>query len=201
MSFVSCCDDDHQFTHFVGISHACYFLLFIFTSRNTIWYHLALKAKDQLRQRMAWALYQIVPISAPSGFVAYTEEWLVYYDVFVRHAFGSYRNVLKEVSYQDLMAEWLSFISNRSIQSQVDEGSELHFPDENYACEIMQLFSIGVVQLNMDGTPKLDEDGHSPLSFSELRWHASSNKQHSDSPKQKPLIMAIVSEQLQMFAG
>ena len=75
----------------------------VIVQRYTVWYHLALNAKDQLRQRMAFALYQIVPIGAPDGHDPNTEERLIYYDVFVRNAFGNYRNVLKEVSFVDLM--------------------------------------------------------------------------------------------------
>ena len=91
---------------------------------------------------MAWALYQIVPIGAPGGFDPRTEQWMAYYDVYVRNAFGNYRDVLKEVSYTSLMAHWLSFLDNASIQHAIDGGDEI-YPDENYAREVMQLFSIG----------------------------------------------------------
>jgi len=127
--------------------------------KYNIWYYLALNAKDQLRQRMAWALYQIVPIGAKGGFVPLTEPWTIYYDVFVRNAFGNYRNILKEVSFNEMMSNWLSFLGNSGVQYSLDNEDQLHYPDENYAREIMQLFSIGVMQLNMDGTKKLDEDG------------------------------------------
>lgn len=48
---------------------------------------------------MAWILYQILPVATPGGHNGETEIWALYYDVFVRHAFGNYRNVLKEVSH------------------------------------------------------------------------------------------------------
>ena len=115
----------------------------VFTEQKyNAWFHIALRAKDQLRQRVAWALYQIVPIGAPGGFDPRTEQWMAYYDVYVRNAFGNYRDVLKEVSYTSLMAHWLSFLDNASIQHAIDGGDEI-YPDENYAREVMQLFSIG----------------------------------------------------------
>ena len=70
-----------------------------------IWLALALSAEDQLRQRVAWALSQILVIS-PGGIGALitleTESWIVFYDIFVRHAFGNYRDILKEVSYSPM---------------------------------------------------------------------------------------------------
>ena len=52
---------------------------------------------------MAWALYQIVPVGTTGGFVPYTEVYLGYYDIFVRNAFGNYRDVLKEISWNNIM--------------------------------------------------------------------------------------------------
>jgi hypothetical protein len=80
---------------------------------------------------------------------------LAYYDVFVHHAFGNYRDVMREMSYNGLMAESLSFLKSRSL-ARGFIGGKLIFPDENYARELMQLFTIGIAQLNMDGTPKLN---------------------------------------------
>jgi uncharacterized protein (DUF1800 family) len=65
---------------------------------------------------------------------------------FVRHAFGSYRDVLREVSYSPMMASYLTSLKNKAIAF----GS---YPDENYAREVMQLFSVGLHRLNPDGTP------------------------------------------------
>ena len=72
----------------------------VFTEQKySVWMHIALRSKDQLRQRVAWALYQILPIGAPGGFDARTETWTAYYDIYVKHAFGNYWNVLKELSF------------------------------------------------------------------------------------------------------
>ncbi len=88
--------------------------------KSTIWANHALYADDQLRQRVAWALYQIIPIGMPQTFVSFTESYVKYYDVFVKHAFGSYRDVLKEIAYTDVMGEWLDYYNNMSLQYNID---------------------------------------------------------------------------------
>lgn len=74
--------------------------------RRSIWMHIALKAADQLRQRVAFALSQIVVIS-PNSIESddLTESFLIFYDIFVRHAFGNYFDILKEVTFSPLMGE------------------------------------------------------------------------------------------------
>ena len=67
--------------------------------RKYVWLAIALYGKDQLRQRVAWALSQILVVS---GGDTLTEPWVAYYDIFVRHAFGSYRDILKEVSFSPM---------------------------------------------------------------------------------------------------
>lgn len=80
--------------------------------RRSIWADIALKAPDQLRQRMAHALSQILVVSPDSiSDDDYTESFLSYYDIFVRHAFGNYMDILKEVTYHPLMAEMLTYIN------------------------------------------------------------------------------------------
>ncbi len=116
---------------------------------------LALHAPDQLRQRVAWALSQIVVVGEVSDRLKSNsiEVWTTFYDTFVRHAFGSYRDVLREVSYSPVMAYYLTFLENQAY------ASSNTVPDENYAREIMQLFSIGLWVLNEDGTHTLDAAG------------------------------------------
>jgi len=65
--------------------------------KSVVWTEIALNGQDQLRQRMAWALAQIVT-TVPGNIDAYdrTESYLHYYDIFVRHAFGNYRDILAE---------------------------------------------------------------------------------------------------------
>jgi len=107
----------------------------------------AVTGEDQLRQRMAYALSQIVVISdqgdALSGETLMVAEWN---DLLLRNAFGSYRTLLVEATRSPMMGRWLTSIRNRKLEGTVA-------PDENYAREIMQLFSIGLYDRQMDGTP------------------------------------------------
>ena len=76
-----------------------------------------------------------------------------YYDIFVRHAFGNLRDTLKEVSYSPLMGDYLTFRRNKALAA---AGT---FPDENYARELMQLFTIGLWKLKSDGSMEVDDKG------------------------------------------
>lgn len=67
------------------------------------------------------------------------ESYLHYYDIFVRNAFGNYRDILKEVSYSPMMAEMLSFLESRSAAYVLRKEGRVSRPDENYAREIMQV--------------------------------------------------------------
>jgi len=75
-------------------------------------------------------------------------------DVLQEGAFGNFRDVLEEVTYHPFMARWLTYLN--SEKADPITGS---MPDENYAREIMQLFTIGLVELNIDGSQRLDENG------------------------------------------
>ncbi|MFK8114604.1 MAG: DUF1800 family protein [Rubripirellula sp.] len=119
------------------------------------WWHQALTAPDQLRQRTAWALIQILVTSEDGagfndralGNVSGKPRWLgptAYYDLMVNGAFGNYRDLLEEVTYHPIMGVYLSHMRNR-------KSNGVRFPDENYAREIMQLFSIGLYELRQDG--------------------------------------------------
>lgn len=130
--------------------------------RRSIWLDAALNAPDQLRQRMAFALSQILVVS-PGSITDddRSESFLTFYDIFVRHAFGNYFDILKEVTYHPLMAEMLTYLNGESTGYAWGVWDAVFLkPDENYAREIMQLFSIGLDKLNMDGTPVLDDNGN-----------------------------------------
>ncbi len=119
------------------------------------WWQIALQGNDQLRQRMAFALSQILVISdIPDNIEDNQEAVSRYYDVLVRHALGNYRDLLEEVTLHPLMGLYLSHLQN--AKANPTTGS---VPDENYAREIMQLFTIGLVELHPDGTLKLDDNG------------------------------------------
>lgn len=88
------------------------------SQRQTVWTLHALFSEDQLRQRMAWALSQILVIS-PNLLTdsRATEPFLVYYDIFVRNGLGNYKDVLKEVSFSVKMGEYLTYKYNKAIAS------------------------------------------------------------------------------------
>ena len=107
----------------------------------------ALYGEDQqLRRRVSWALHQMWVVSGretvqPSGLLPYIQ-------ILDKHAFGSYRELMREMTLNPAMGNYLDMaISTRQS------------PNENYAREILQLFSIGLFMLNQDGTLQLDGDG------------------------------------------
>ncbi|MEC7609592.1 MAG: DUF1800 family protein, partial [Verrucomicrobiota bacterium] len=125
-------------------------------TRQMIWYKAAIDAPDQLRQRVAWALSQyFVVAELGNNQPQAVERWLNYYDIFTRHAFGNFRDILDEVTWSPHMGYYLSHIENRKANP-----SQGTFPDENYAREVMQLFTIGLWELNEDGTRELDVNGN-----------------------------------------
>ncbi len=125
------------------------------TLKITVWWDLALLGEDQLRQRMAWALSQIF-VMGESGSLAnqYPIQWVNWYDILVRNSFGNFRDLLGEVTYSPKMGDYLTYFNNRKATA---DGKQL--PDENYAREVMQLFTIGLWMLNNDGTLQLDDQG------------------------------------------
>lgn len=122
--------------------------------RSDVWWEVALWGDDQLRQRIAFALSQMLVISNVSD-VLYNDTRGIanYQDILAKHAFGNYRDLLKEVTLNPMMGEYLSMVRNEKADAQRNIR-----PDENYARELMQLFSIGLVQLNLDGSVVLDEN-------------------------------------------
>ncbi len=119
-----------------------------------VWWRQAIKAEDQLRQRVAFALSQILVVSAQDGLAQQQMGLANYYDLLLRHAFGNYRELLWDISRNPVMGEYLSMKGNQ--KSDPENNIE---PDENFARELLQLFSIGQVLLNNDATPKLDDQG------------------------------------------
>ena len=116
----------------------------------------AISADDQLRQRMAFALSQILVVSDFGENLLFDLPMSIgyYQDILTAHAFGNYRELLEAVTYSPAMGFYLTYMGSEKGDS--DTG---RMPDENYAREILQLFTIGLVKLNMDGTPVLDDQG------------------------------------------
>ena len=136
------------------------------SQRSSLFHMTVLQNSDQLRQRMAWALSQIFPIGPNSvGDSQTNEDWLNYYDIFVRNAFGNYFDVLKQVAFSPMMGEMLSYRGSRSTELYKSWYNITVNPDENFAREIMQLMTIGLVKLNMDGTPVLDINGNAVQTY------------------------------------
>lgn len=128
-------------------------------NRQSAWFKNALTAPDQLRQRMAYALSQILVISDISlGEDSHTEPVANYYDILGNGAFGNFRTLLEQVTLNPMMGLYLSSLRNAKATFD-NTGSALTTPDENYAREVMQLFSIGLQMLNPDGTLALGTDG------------------------------------------
>lgn len=116
---------------------------------RTFWKHAA-TAPDQLRQRMAFALSEIFVISFEGMLDVKIRGVASYWDMLGRNAFGDFRTLLEEVSRHPMMGIYLSHLKN-----QKEDPAKGRVPDENFAREVMQLFSIGLYELNIDGTLKL----------------------------------------------
>ncbi|MBA3896764.1 MAG: DUF1800 domain-containing protein [Sphingomonadaceae bacterium] len=115
----------------------------------TVWRQL-ITSDDQLRQRVAMALLDFLVV----GIDGLTTNWkafaaAAFLDVLTDNAFGNYRALIDAVSLNPAMGLYLTFLGNRKANAATGA-----VPDENYARELMQLFTLGLVQLNMDGTPK-----------------------------------------------
>ncbi len=117
---------------------------------HTFWKQAA-TGVDSLRQRVAFALSQIFVVSLQDSTVNnYRRGVGGYLDMLGREAFGNYRSLLEAVARHPMMGIYLSHLRN-----QKEDPTRNRIPDQNFAREVMQLFSIGLVQLNADGTPKL----------------------------------------------
>ncbi|MBX3743069.1 MAG: DUF1800 family protein [Akkermansiaceae bacterium] len=122
--------------------------------RLEAWWQTAVDAPDQLRQRVAFALSEILVISQNSALDIEYEGTAMYYDILVKHALGNYRELLDEVTKSPMMGTYLSMARNKKPDPVTG-----HQPDENYAREVMQLFSVGLSMRHTDGSLKLDSRG------------------------------------------
>jgi uncharacterized protein (DUF1800 family) len=105
---------------------------------------------DQLRQRVAMALLEILVVGISGLSVGFRQfAMAAYVDILFDNAFGNFRTLLDKISTNVAMGSWLTFMKNSKANAAT--GAQ---PDENFARELMQLFTIGLRQLNMDGTEK-----------------------------------------------
>ena len=120
---------------------------------------LAATAPDQLRQRVKFALSEIFVVSFasdnddPRGNASY-------YDMLGKHAFGNFRELLEDVTYHPAMGLYLTYRGNQKENARTGRN-----PDQNYAREIMQLMTIGLYELNTDGTLKKDLLGNAQPTY------------------------------------
>ncbi|MEO1729551.1 MAG: DUF1800 family protein [Pseudomonadota bacterium] len=123
----------------------------MFAAPSYVFWKQAIEAPDQLRLRMAFALSQILVVSDAGGEILsdVPESMVGYQDILRNHAFGNYRDLLEAITYNPAMGEWLTYMGNQKA----DETGRV--PDENYARELLQLFTVGIVELQPNGEPRL----------------------------------------------
>jgi uncharacterized protein (DUF1800 family) len=143
-----------QLPHLQGLPRP-QFLFELQPDRVDIWFRNALHGPDQLRQRVVFALSEIMVVSQLGVLGNLSYALGDYYDVLSRNAFGNYRDLIEEVTLHPAMGVYLSMLGNEKPDPDLNIR-----PDENYARELMQLFSIGLVELNPDGTERLDSQGN-----------------------------------------
>jgi len=134
---------------------------FRYISRIDAWWKAVMQSDDQLRQRVAFALSEILVVSDLNNDLRSQPEGMVtYYDLLLTHAFGNFRDLLEAVTLSPIMGTYLSHLGNEKA----DDALNIR-PDENYAREVMQLFTIGLDELNQDGTVKLDANGNTIATY------------------------------------
>src|SRR5580658_10497267 len=107
--------------------------------------------QDQLRQRVAFALSQMWVVSFTGVPIAYA--FPPYWRIFRDHAFGNYRDLIQAVTLSPAMGRYLNVANNNKANPAKNTSA-----NENYARELMQLFTLGLTQLNPNGTPLLDQN-------------------------------------------
>ncbi|HQR10107.1 MAG TPA: DUF1800 family protein [Casimicrobiaceae bacterium] len=112
----------------------------------------AITAPDQLRQRVAFALSQILVTSGNEQDLSFAYVMSRYQSIMFNNAFGNFRTILDQITLSPAMGNYLDMVNN-------DRASGTRVPNENYAREIMQLFSVGLDELNDDGTTINDAMG------------------------------------------
>lgn len=119
------------------------------------WWQVNMTNNDLLRQRVAFALSEIFVISFNSELKRHGKGVSGYYDMLIENAFGNFEDILTDVSLHPCMGFYLTHLNNPK-----SNPAQFIHPDENYAREMMQLFSIGLYELNQDGSRKQDSQGN-----------------------------------------
>ncbi|HEX4263551.1 MAG TPA: DUF1800 family protein [Verrucomicrobiae bacterium] len=118
------------------------------------WWQQSVSAPDQLRQRVAFALSEIMVVSENGVLMGNPRALSGYYDTLLKDSFGNFRTLLEDVTLSPTMGDYLDM--RRNDKANVSAGTH---PNENYAREVMQLFSIGLNRMWPDGTLILNSQG------------------------------------------
>jgi uncharacterized protein (DUF1800 family) len=121
---------------------------------NMVWNQL-ITSPDPVRKRLAYALSQFFVVSTNGIEITWRSNAMAaYWDVLNRHALGNFRQLLEDVTLNPAMGVYLSTLDNKK-----EDARTGRVPDENYAREVMQLFTLGLNELNNDGTKKTGSTG------------------------------------------
>jgi len=124
------------------------------------WWNYNMTNDDLLRHRVAFALSEIFVINTEAIPFQKGGTFASYYDILAKNAFGNFEDLLLNVSLSPVMGTYLSHLGNKKANP-----AENTYPDQNFAREVMQLFSIGLVNLNSDGTVITDANGNAEPTY------------------------------------
>ena len=139
---------------FANLANPAQMLGSLNTDRQEIWFRNSITGPDQLRQRVAFALSEIMVVSQQSTLQNMPYALADYYDLLARGAFGDFRKLMEDVTLHPAMGVYLNMLGNQKPNT----ANNIR-PDENYARELMQLFTVGLIELNLDGSVKVDAQG------------------------------------------
>jgi len=131
-------------------------------NRVDMWFRNAVTGQDQLRQRVAFAWSEIMVVSQVGALANLPYAVASYQDLLARQGLGNFRDLMESVTLHPAMGVYLSMLGNQRPNAAANIR-----PDENYARELMQLFTVGLVELNLDGTPRLDGAGQPIPTYSQ----------------------------------
>ena len=131
-------------------------------NRVDMWFRNAVTGPDQLRQRVAFAWSEIMVVSQVGALGNLPYSVASYYDLLATQGLGDFRALMESVTLHPAMGVYLSMLGNQKPNPVANIR-----PDENYARELMQLFTVGLVELNLDGTPRVDVAGEPIPTYSQ----------------------------------
>ncbi len=145
-----------------GISDTNSYFFNMYPAEYMIWNQL-FTAQDGLRKRVALGLSEFFVVSMQSAeFTWRSHAFAQYWDILVKNAFGNFRQLLEDITLSPAMGYYLNTKGN-----QKEDVASGRVPDENYGREVMQLFSIGLYQLNLDGSVQTDGSGKKLESYTQ----------------------------------